>query len=194
MGRKQAVPEDVLAGVRHGLGQGRVNLLETDQLERVIKNGATMGKRYSCMVVEAAEQYMAIESAESRQICGARATEGFRIKVQKVSLSDIGLHVIANAMYLNDGNRRGSELPLNRASSDIGGRVGLHHAFHDHLVLHLRILQQLSRSVTAMEHTHHIFEWVVSQAFVQVFWNTVIDVKNAYGRVRRVLAEQLGDE
>ena len=110
---------------------------------------------------------MAIKSAESRQIGGARATEGFRIKVQKVSLSNIGLHVIANAMYLNDGNRRGSELPLNRASSDIGRRVGLHHALHDHLVLHLRILQQLSRSVTAMEHAHHIFEWVVSQAFVR---------------------------
>ena len=153
-----------------------------------------MGKRYSCMVVEAAEQYMAIESAESRQISGAGATEGFRIKIQKVSLSNIGLHVIADAMYLNDGNRRGSELPLDRASSDIGWRVGLHHALHDHLVLHLRILQQLSRSVTTMEHAHHIFEWIVSQAFVQVFWNTVIDIKNAYGRVRRVLAEQLGDE
>ena len=55
MGRKQAVPEDVLAGVGHGLRQRRVNLFETDQLESVIKNGATMGKRYSCMVVEAAE-------------------------------------------------------------------------------------------------------------------------------------------
>ena len=98
MGRKQAVPEDVLAGVGHGLRQGRVNLFETDQLESVIKNGATMGKRYSCMMVEAAEQYMAIESAESRQISGARATEGFRIKIQKVSLSNIGLHVIADAM------------------------------------------------------------------------------------------------
>ena len=194
MGRKKAVPEDVLAGVGHGLGQGRVNLFETDQLEPVIKNGATMGKRYSCMVVEAAEQYMAIESAESREISGARTTEGFRIKIQKVSLSNIGLHAIADAMDLNDGNRRGSELPLNRASSDIGGRVGLHHAFHDHLVLHLRILQQLGRSITAMEHAHHIFQWVVSQAFVQVLWNTVVDVKNAYSRVRRVLAKQLGDK
>ena len=194
MGRKQTVPEDVLAGVGHGLGQGRVDLFEPDQLESVIKNGATMGKRYRCMVVEAAEQYMAIESAESRQISGAGATESFRIKVQKVSLSDIGLHVIADAVHLDDGNRRGSELPFYRASSDIGGRVGFHHAFHDHLVLHLRILQQLGRSVTAMEHAHHILEWVVSQAFMQVFRDTVVDVKNAYGRVRRVLAEQLGDE
>ena len=55
MGGKQAVPKNVLAGVGHGLGQGGVDLFETDQLERVIKNGATMGKSYGCVVVEAPE-------------------------------------------------------------------------------------------------------------------------------------------
>ena len=79
MSRKQAIPEDVLARVGHRLRQRRVDLLETDQLESVIKNRATMGKRYGCMVVEAAEQYVAIESAKSRQISGACAAERFRI-------------------------------------------------------------------------------------------------------------------
>lgn len=79
MGRKQAIPEDVLAGVGYRLRQRRVDLFETDQLESVIKNGAAMGKRYGCMMVESAEQYVAIESAKARQISGARAAEGFRI-------------------------------------------------------------------------------------------------------------------
>ena len=64
-----------------------------------------MAERHRRVMVETAQERVAIESAESRQIRCARTTECFRIKVQKVSLGDISLQAIPDAMHLNDGDR-----------------------------------------------------------------------------------------
>ncbi len=153
-----------------------------------------MGKRHRCVMMEAAQERVTIESTESRQIRGARATEGFGIQVQKVSLGDIGLQVIPDTVHLDDGDRRGRELTFNRPPRDISGRVRLHHAFHDHLVFHFRVLQQFGRSVSTVEHADHILERIVSQAFMEILRNAVIDVENADRRIRRVLTQKLGDQ
>ena len=64
-----------------------------------------MGKRHGGVVVEAAQERVAVESAEPRHIRRAGTTEGFRIEVKKVSLCDISLEPIPGSMHLNDGDR-----------------------------------------------------------------------------------------
>ena len=82
-----------------------MDLREAEQLECVKEDRATMGKRYRCMVVEAAQERVPIESTESGQVRSARTTEGFRIEVKKMSLRDVGLQAIADPMHLDDRNR-----------------------------------------------------------------------------------------
>jgi hypothetical protein len=45
-----------------------------------------------------------------------------------------------------------------------------------------------------MEHADHIPERIIRQGFMKVFGYTVVDVENADGRIRGVLAQQLGDQ
>ena len=46
-----------------------------------------MAKRHCCVMMEAAQQRVAVESTKSGQMRGARATKGFGIQVEKVSFS-----------------------------------------------------------------------------------------------------------
>ena len=45
-----------------------------------------------------------------------------------------------------------------------------------------------------MEHADHIPERIIRQGFMEVFGYTVVDVENADGRIRGVLAQKFGDQ
>ena len=62
-----------------------MDLGHAEKFESVKQNRATMLERYRRVMVETAQERVAVKTAEAWHIRCPRTTEGLRIKIQKVS-------------------------------------------------------------------------------------------------------------
>ena len=173
--------EWIFVWILHTVGQRRIDIFDTQKLERLEDHLAGLREAKAAVVREAlADQYVTVEAREVLDADNPDAPEGARIDIEELPFCDVTDDLrIRIALQAEHRSRPRLDLSFKRAAGDVRLLARLHQTVHDELILERTVLHATAAGVPAMEtHEEILGEYAFKlRALEDVCRHGVVDIQ-----------------